>query len=160
MAILEFRSSVVQQSLQRPIEIMKRKFIYSIFVSLLFALNTNAQTTEQAQIETTINSYFDGWMTGDTTKVGKAMHATCHLKVYRDGVFRNIDRNQYLSGFKPHAKEAGVEGRIKMIDFKGNIASAKAEIETPKFLFVDYFNLIKINDWWYIVDKVSTRFDK
>jgi aldose sugar dehydrogenase len=139
---------------------MKKILFCSVFVSLLVVLSANAQNTEQSQIETTINTYFDGWMTGDTAKVGKAMHATCHLKVYRDGVFRNLDRTQYLSGFKPHAKEAGVEGRIKMIDFKGNIASAKAEIETPKALFVDYFNLIKINDWWFIVDKVSTRFDK
>jgi aldose sugar dehydrogenase len=139
---------------------MKKILFCSVFVSLLVVLSANAQNTEQSQIETTINTYFDGWMTGDTAKVGKAMHATCHLKVYREGVFRNLDRTQYLSGFKPHAKEAGVEGRIKMIDFKGNIASAKAEIETPKALFVDYFNLIKINDWWFIVDKVSTRFDK
>lgn len=121
----------------------------------------NAQTNnERTAIETTINTYFDGWMTGDTTKVGKAMHTSCHLKVYRDGVFRNVDRVQYLSGFKPHAKENGVEARIKMVDFQGNIASAKTEIETPKFVFVDYFNLIKINDWWFIVDKVSTRIDK
>jgi hypothetical protein len=99
-------------------------------------------------------------MTGDTTKVGKAMHSTCRLKVYRDGVFRNVDRTQYLSGFKPHPKEDGTFGRIKSIDFTGNIASAKCEIETPKALFTDYFNLIKINDWWFIVDKISTRVDK
>lgn len=131
-----------------------------IFIGLFSIFGANAQTNERQGIETTINTYFDGWMTGDTTKVGKAMHASCHLKVYRDGFFRNVDRTQYLSGFKPHAKESGVEARIKMIDFQGNIANAKTEIETPKFLFIDYFNLIKINDWWFIVDKVSTRIDK
>lgn len=139
---------------------MKKTITTIIFIGLTI-FGANAQTNiERPAIETTINTYFDGWMTGDTTKVGKAMHGSCHLKVYRDGVFRNVDRTQYLSGFKPHAKENGVDARIKMIDFQGNIASAKTEIETPKYLFVDYFNLIKINDWWFIVDKVSTRIDK
>lgn len=139
--------------------IMKKAIITTTFICLII-FGANAQTNDRQGIETTINTYFEGWMTGDTTKVGKAMHASCHLKVYRDGIFRNVDRTQYLSGFKPHAKESGVEARIKMIDFQGNIANAKTEIETPKFLFVDYFNLIKINDWWFIVDKVSTRIDK
>ena len=41
-----------------------------------------------------------------------------------------------------------------------NIASAKCELETGKALFTDYFNLVKTNDGWFIVDKVSTRVDK
>jgi aldose sugar dehydrogenase len=137
-----------------------KKTIFLLIISFFFIRNAQAQTNEKGAIETTIQSYFDGWMTGDTTKVGKAMHSTCRLKVYRDGVFRNVDRSQYLSGFKPHPKEEGTFGRIKSIDFTGNIASAKCEIETPKALFTDYFNLIKINDWWFIVDKISTRVDK
>ncbi len=136
----------------------KTIFLLTIFVA--FYTQSMAQTDERVSIEKTINLYFDGWMTGDTTKVGKAMHSTCHLKVYRDKIFRDIPRNQYLSGFKPQSKQDGVEGRIKMIDFKGNIASAKCEIETPKAIFTDYFNLIKVEDFWFIVDKVSTRVDK
>ncbi|MBK8429451.1 MAG: nuclear transport factor 2 family protein [Lewinellaceae bacterium] len=37
---------------------------------------------------------------------------------------------------------------------------AKYELETPKALFTDYFNLIKTNEGWFIVDKISTRVDK
>jgi len=138
---------------------MKKAFLLLLLTSFFYT-KSNAQANEKKLIENTIQLYFDGWMTGDTSKVGKAMHNTCHLKVYRDNVFRNIPRNQYLSGFKPHAKEEGTFGRIKSIDFKGNIASAKCEIETPKAIYTDYFNLIKIQDFWYIVDKISTREDK
>lgn len=138
---------------------MKKALLLGLFAAF-FCSKSFAQTNEKALIENTIQLYFDGWMTGDTNKVGKAMHSTCHLKVYRDNIFRDISRTQYLSGFKLHAKEDGTFGRIKSIDFTGNIASAKCELETPKAIFTDYFNLIKIQDFWYIVDKVSTRVDK
>jgi len=138
---------------------MKRLFLFFAFV-LGSYVHSNAQTDEKASIESTIQLYFDGWMTGDTTKVGKAMHSTCHLKVYREGIFKDISRADYLKGFKPRKKEEGTSGRIKSIDFVGNIASAKCEIETPKAIFTDYFNMIKIGEVWYIVDKISTKVDK
>lgn len=138
---------------------MKKALLILFLASFSYAKSI-AQTNEKALIENTIQLYFDGWMTGDTSKVGKAMHSTCHLKVYRDNVFRDISRTQYLSGFKLHPKEDGTFGRIKSVDVTGNIANAKCELETPKAIFTDYFNLIKIQDFWYIVDKISTRVDK
>ena len=133
-----------------------------LFLPLLLLLSTlQAQSDDKTQIETLIKDfYFEGWMTGDTAKIGKAMHPTCHLKFFRDGEFTDVTRADYLSRFKPRAKEAGTEGRIVSLDVTGNIASAKCELETPKALFTDYFNLIRTNEGWFIVDKVSTRADK
>lgn len=135
-----------------------------LLLSALFCLTfvgLQAQTDEKTQIETLIKDfYFEGWMTGDTAKVGKAMHASCKLKYYRDNTFTEVSRADYLSRFKPRAKEAGTEGRIISLDITGNIASAKCELETPKAVFTDYFNLIRTSEGWYIVDKVSTRKDK
>lgn len=131
-------------------------FFFTVAVSPLLA-----QPDDRAQIESLIHDfYFEGWMTGDTAKVGRAMHPTCHLKYYRDGEFGDISRNDYLARFKPRPKEAGTTGRILSLDITGNIASAKCEIETPKAVFVDYFNLIKTHEGWFVVDKVSTRVDK
>lgn len=135
---------------------------FAVLVLLFSACSAlRAQTDEKARIETVIHDlYFEGWMTGDTAKIGQAMHATCHLKFFRDNTFSDISRADYLSRFKPRPKEAGTEGRMISLDITGNIASAKCEIETPKALFTDYFNLIKTNEGWFIVDKVSTRVDK
>ncbi|MCU0444360.1 MAG: nuclear transport factor 2 family protein [Microscillaceae bacterium] len=138
---------------------MQKMILLGALLSLT-SMQVFAQNAEKTAIETTIQLYFDGWMSGDTTKVGKAMHSSCKLKLYRDGKFTEINRTDYLSRFKPRTKDAGTEGRIKMIDITGNIASAKCEIDTPKNLFTDYFNLIKIDNFWYIVDKVSVRVDK
>lgn len=108
-------------------------------------------------IQTTISFYFDGWGTGDTTKLGKAMHATCHLKSFADGVFNDIPRADYLSRFKPRTRPATLVTRIVSIDVTGNIAGAKTEIITETMVFTDYFNLIRTNEGWFIADKIAVR---
>jgi aldose sugar dehydrogenase len=127
-------------------------------LSMAFAAQAQIDVeAEKALASQTIQLYFDGWGTGDTTKVGKAMHSSCHLKYYRDGKWVDVDRNSYLSGFKPRERDKNLVTRIVLLDITENIASAKTEIDTGKFLFTDYFNLIKTDEGWFIVDKVSVR---
>jgi aldose sugar dehydrogenase len=138
-----------------------KKILLSAIIIFVASIKFYAQTTDKSKIESVIKDlYFEGWMTGDTTKIGKAMHATCHLKYYRDNKFSDISRADYLSRFKPKAKEAGSSGRIVLLDITENIASAKCEIETAKALYTDYFNLIRVDERWFIMDKISTRVDK
>jgi aldose sugar dehydrogenase len=138
---------------------MQKTLFFLIF--FLQMAHLQAQTTDDLQIRAMIQElYFEGWMTGDTSKVGKAMHASCHLKYFRDSTFSDISRNEYLSRFKPRQKEAGMEGRIISLDITGNIAAAKCELETAKAVFTDYFNLIRTEAGWVITDKISTRRDK
>jgi hypothetical protein len=117
----------------------------------------NAQDQEKVLLEKTIQTYFDGWMTGDTIKIGKAMHLTCQLKVIKDNQVAEYDRKTYLKGFKPRPKLENTQGRIINIDITGNVASAKCEIETPERMFTDYFNMMKLNGEWFIVDKIATN---
>ncbi len=111
-------------------------------------------------IEGVIQNYFDGWLTGDTTLVGSAMHASCNLKFVREGKIDRRDRTAYLSGFKPRPRLKNAEGRIISIDITRTAAEAKIELETEQRLFTDYFNLLKEGDRWYITDKVSTSISK
>lgn len=114
------------------------------------------QNDEKALISNTIETYFEGWMTGDTTLLGRAMHSTCQLKNVKEDKVLEFDRSTYLGFFKPRPRRENSGGRIIEIDVTGNIASAKCEIETPERLYTDYFNLMKIKDKWYIVDKSAT----
>jgi aldose sugar dehydrogenase len=129
-----------------------------LITGLLIARTAMSQpAADKTAAEATINLYFDGWGTGDTTKVGKAMHATCHLKFYRDGQFTDMDRATYLGRFKPRERDKNLVTRIVLLDITGNIASAKTEIITAKDIYTDYFNLVQTGEGWFIVDKVSTR---
>lgn len=139
---------------------MKKIALIVSLVSACFPARSQEPYTEKQLIEKTIELYFDGWATGDTVKVGKAMHASCHLKNYGGGKFTEYTRNQYLALFKPHPRPKNLATRIVSIDITNNMGSAKVEIGTEKDLFTDYFNLMKTDEGWTIADKVSTRTPK
>lgn len=137
---------------------MINKFLLLIFtfIALKASAQSNQQLSERAQIEEIIQLYFDGWATGDTNKLGKAMHASCHLKNYRDGKFIEFTREQYLALYKPRPRPSNLSTRIVSVDITNNMGSAKVELNTSGALFTDYFNLMKTNQGWVITDKVST----
>lgn len=135
-----------------------KKLILATCLSVIFIPTFSQSTlTDRQLIENIIQLYFDGWATGDTMKLGKAMHASCHLKNYRDGKFIEYSRNQYLSLFKPHARSQNLSTHIVSVDITNNMGSAKVEIGAAQDLFTDYFNLMKTNEGWVIADKISTR---
>jgi CubicO group peptidase (beta-lactamase class C family) len=134
---------------------------YSLLMLCTIISSTlKAQKQDEDLIKQTIETYFDGWMTGDTMKLGKAMHSTCNLKNIKDNQVLVIERKNYLSRFKLRPKLENAFGRIIAINIVGKIASAKCEIETPERLFTDYFNMMELNGEWYIVDKISTNKSK
>lgn len=135
-----------------------KKVILTIGIAAgFFSAFSQNTPTERQLIESTIQLYFDGWATGDTTKLGKAMHSSCHLKNYNNGKFTEFTRNKYLSLFEPRERIKNLSTRIVTLDITNNMGSAKVEISTSRDLFTDYFNLMKTNEGWFISDKVSTR---
>jgi hypothetical protein len=108
-------------------------------------------------VQNTVNLYIEGQATGDSIMVGKSFHESWQLKVFRDNKFTSVSKNEYIKGYKKHSKSPNWSGRIVSIDITNDVASAKVEISTSKLLFTDYFNLLKTNEGWLIVDKISTR---
>jgi aldose sugar dehydrogenase len=141
---------------------MEMKYTAIAALMLLTGLCGSAQQPDgdAAAARQVIELYFDGWATGDTVKLGRAMHATCHLKSYRDGQFTNMSRSEYLSRFKPRTRPEGLVTRLVSLDITENIAAAKTNIDTGKDVFTDYFNLIRTAEGWFIVDKIAVRVTK
>jgi len=147
---------------------MQPKKIFFLIASMLFMIisciseekATTKLNPETKLIEETIEMYFEGWLTGDTTLLGTAMHSTCQLKNIKDDDVVIFDRSKYLNFFKPRPRLKNAGGKILTIDVTGPIGSAKVELDTPERLFTDYFNLMKVKDQWHIVDKISTNISK
>lgn len=133
-----------------------------VLLALLFVLFSNFEGFSQDKelIGKTLETYFDGWQTGDAVKLDKVLHQTCQLKNVTNNQVKVIDRKTYLSWFELHPKLENTEGKIINIDITGSVASAKSVIETPEMLITDYFNLLKVNNEWFIVDKVYNRVEK
>ena len=144
-------------------KIKSSKFIAIFIIVVLQSCQAKAQsqsTTDRTLIEEKIAMYFEGWLTGDSNLLGQAMHSTCQLKNIKDGKVIIIDRPTYLGFFKPRARLENAGGKIIKIDVTGPIGAAKIELETANRLYTDYFNLMKENGEWYIVDKISTSINK
>jgi Putative lumazine-binding len=137
-----------------------KKMLLVTGLSLLF-LHAAAQTQnapgDWQLVQNALNLYIDGQATGDSAKVAQSFHDSWQLKGFRDSSFFEVSKAQYVVGYKKHEKYPTWNGRIVFIDITNNIACAKVEISTSKLLFTDYFNLIKTNEGWFIVDKISTR---
>ena len=132
-------------------------------IALLMAtcsLQTYSQSdapSDRSEAEALIQLYFDGWATGDSVKLGRAMHATCRLKFFRDGEFTVMDRDGYLSLQRLRARNKDLITQVVNLDITGSAGSAKVEIITPNEKFTDYFNLMKVAGKWSIMDKISVR---
>ena len=141
---------------------MKRK-IFNLIIVLVLVISQGCSpkapevnSADKKLIQEKIYMYFEGWLTGDATLLGKAMHSTCQLKNIKDDDVLIIDRPKYLGFFSPRPRLENAGGKILKIDITGPIGSAKIELETSKRLFTDYFNLMKVKGEWFIVDKIST----
>jgi glucose/arabinose dehydrogenase len=134
-----------------------QKLLIPIILFVIAVSSTAQNLSDRQQAEEVIQTYFDGWATGDTTKIGRAMHRSCHLKNFRDGKFIDFNRTQYLSGFRLRQRPAGLTTRIVSLDITAGVGAAKTEIVTERDTFTDYFNLMRIDQQWFIVDKIATR---
>lgn len=133
-----------------------------LLISLIFlSFNVNAQSSEAVNewplVQKTLNMYIEGQATGDSAMVASSFHDSWQLKYFAENKFNIVAKSKYVVGYKKHAKSPNWSGRIVSIDITNTVATAKVEISTAKLLFTDYFNLMKINQDWVIVDKISTR---
>lgn len=135
---------------------MKKLTVLVCLFAVSFAAFSQDTLTERQLIEKTIQLYFDGWATGDSAKLSKAMHSSCRLKNYNNGKFTEFSRSHYLSLYSKIHERWNVTTRIVALDITNNMGSAKVEISAFKGVFTDYFNLMKTDESWFIADKVST----
>jgi hypothetical protein len=103
---------------------MQKLLVFILILSGFASPVASQNLSDRQQAEEVIQTYFDGWATGDSTKVGKAMHRSCHLKNFRDGKFIDFNRTQYLSGFRLRQRPAGLITRIVSMDITAGVGSA------------------------------------
>lgn len=75
------------------------------------------------------------------------------------GQLRVIDKNEYYSWHDPNKVDKSLNWKteIEYIDVTNKIGSVKIMIGNQNVQFTDYFNMMKIDDRWWIVHKISTR---
>jgi hypothetical protein len=73
----------------------------------------------------------------------------------REGKLEIVDKEKYCSWYDPKDNpNLNWETEILYIDLTGNVGSAKIRLENERVKYIDYFNLMKLEDKWWIVNKV------
>ncbi|MCG3260029.1 MAG: nuclear transport factor 2 family protein [Candidatus Heimdallarchaeota archaeon] len=74
----------------------------------------------------------------------------------RDGNLLIVDKDQYCSWYDPKDYDENLtwETEFLYVDTTGNVGSAKIRLECEKVKYIDYFNLVRLEDKWWIVNKV------
>ena len=118
---------------------------------------------EKAAIEKAITDFYIGGLkANDPNLLDQIFHQEWTLMYIRDGEFSKIDRETYL-GFADPAKPspfADATFEIAYIDVTGTAANAKIIIDAERGTITDYFNMLKVDDRWWIVSKISNSVRK
>lgn len=81
----------------------------------------------------------------------------------REGKLEIVDKKTYKSWYDPTDRDDKLEWytEILNIDISGDNASVKLKIGNQTVEYTDYFNMIKVEGRWWVVNKISSakRFD-
>lgn len=133
-----------------------------LFGFLLFvSFQSYGQSDEVEEITKCLNYYLDGGTNNDFEMLQKAFHPDARMKYLRNGEFHDVNAVEFFQGvMKPGGAKQERESKILHIDYSGHVGHAKLRIDYPKFSFIDYMNLVKIEDEWKIVNKIFHRENK
>ena len=137
---------------------MKKAFTLSSLILLaaaaapLFA--QDGQDEAAAVAERIREYYFQGVQNIDVGLIRKIFHHDCVLYYVRDGELQSIDQEQFQGSFTEDREPEKWDWEVISVDVTGKIASAKVRLENISVRYIDYLNLVKIQDEWWIVNKI------
>ena len=129
-----------------------------MFLLVVVAPPLGAQTAaDSAAIRATAMDYMMGWYTGDTVRMGRALHpelakrivntdSTGTSRLSHMGADRLIEGTRRGYGKETPADQRTADARI--LDIFGNTASVRATMQS----WVDYMHMAKWNGRWVIVN--------
>ena len=135
-----------------------RNYLTVIGLSLI-SVALSAQHSDVQGVEKALNYYLEGGTNKDAGMVAKAFHPAAELKFVSDGAYTEVSIEDFLARIKPGPK-SDRKTTVKYINITGHAASASVEIEYADFTFIDYFNLLKLEGEWKIVNKIFYKKEK
>ena len=137
---------------------MKQAFLALPLVVVSFLGVHRPVDSDIEDIEHALQFYLDGHATGDPAIMAQAFHPSARLQFMVDGEYRTRSLDQYLGGLggSPAADETERRRRVVSIDYVGDAAVGKIELDYPGALITDYMQLLRVDGEWKIVNKIFT----
>jgi hypothetical protein len=112
----------------------------------------------QAIKKAIMDYYHEGHAKHDFSYYKEIFHDEWKLFYLDDkGKLQIVDKETYMSWYDPKDFDENViwETEFFYVDVTKTVASAKIRLECQRVKYIDYFNMMKINDKWWIVHKIS-----
>ncbi len=126
-----------------------------IFTILLLVMSIQlAAQSELEEIKKPLMDYIEGTANGEPERLKRAFHPDFNLYHIKNDSIAVWSGKDYVGNIKPGRKSNRI-GKIVSIDYEGNAATAKIEIDMPnsKRLYTDYLLLLKERGEWIIIHK-------
>ena len=120
------------------------------------AFGGNPDETEEQIIESAlVEYYFNGIRNANPELLDQIFHEDWMMFSVRNGQLRKVDKSTMLSYFDPSEAQPDLwEFEVYYVNVTGTAAAANVRIENDRIRYIDYFNLLKIDDRWWIVHKI------
>ena len=118
---------------------------------------SQAQESDYQLVAKTVNYYLEGGTNNDYATLKKAFHETATMKYITKEGYKEVNALEFFSRMDASKPKQNRITRIANITVSGHAASAQLEIEYPTFSFIDFMNLLKVDDEWKIVNKIFYR---
>jgi len=111
---------------------------------------------KQAIHETIMANYHEGHVRNDPDLFRRVLHPEWRFfRIDAEGELVIQDRAAYVAQYEARTRQLDWETEIISIDVTGDFASVKLRIECSIVKCIDYFNMMKLDDQWWIVHKTS-----
>jgi hypothetical protein len=114
---------------------------------------------EKAAIRKAIlDFYHEGHVKSDPELYKQILHDEWKFFWFdNQGKLRITEKSEYLSWYDPENVDPDLkwETEFYYVDVTDNIGAAKIRLECQKVRYIDYFNLVKLNGKWRVVNKLS-----
>jgi aldose sugar dehydrogenase len=138
---------------------MKKTLLFKFITSSVGLFSQQNLKTEKEKIK---NAIYDYYHEGHAQNSGELYKDILHKKwkimwINEEGNIESTDKKTYMSWYKPENIDKALKWKTKIyyIDISRNIGSAKIKITNQEFGYIDYFNLMKEDNKWWIVNKIS-----
>ncbi len=104
-----------------------------------------------------IDYYSQGHVKSDPELYEHILHDRWLFYVYVGEELKIVDKTEYMSWYDPDKNDESLVWNTDFfyVDITNNIAQAKIKLENQKIFYTDYFNLVKNEGGWWIVNKLS-----
>lgn len=112
----------------------------------------------QAIQQAIMDYYHEGHAQHDAKFYEPILHPEWRFMLFNDtGDLRIFSREEYCSWYDPKDRDPELvwETEFHSIEVVGRLASVKLRLECQTVRYIDFFHMVKIDETWWIVHKMS-----